>query len=84
MNTTEYALSEGIRRVSSTCILNPKPSGPSRTDSNVVEFHQRVLDKDGNTLLERAVQHVYQVRDRLIRHVEIRNLTEDDKSLDQR
>ena len=50
----------------------------------VVEVHQRVLDKDGNTLLEGTVQHVYQVRDGLIRHMEIRNPTEDAMSHDQR
>ena len=50
----------------------------------VVEVHQRVLDKDGNTLLEGKVQHVYQVQDGLIRHMEIRNPTEDAKSHDQR
>ncbi|HZB82129.1 MAG TPA: nuclear transport factor 2 family protein [Rubrobacteraceae bacterium] len=50
----------------------------------LVEVHQRVLDKDGNTLLEGTVQHIYQVRDGLIRHMEIRNPTEDAKSHDQR
>ena len=49
-----------------------------------VEVHQRVLDKDGNTLLEGTVHHVYQVRDGLIRHMEIRNPTEDAMSHDQR
>jgi ketosteroid isomerase-like protein len=50
----------------------------------VVEVHQRVLDKDGNTLLEGTVQHVYQVQDGLIRHMEIRNPTEDVGYHDQR
>lgn len=50
----------------------------------VVEVHQRVLDKDGNTLLEGTVQHVYQVQDGLIRRMEIRNPTEDAKDHDQR
>ncbi len=50
----------------------------------VVEVHQRVLDKDGNTLLEGTVQHVYQVRDGLIRHMEIRDSTEDAVYHDQR
>ena len=50
----------------------------------VVEVHQRVLDKDGNTMLEGTVLHVYQVQDGLIRHMEIRNPTEDAKSHDQR
>ncbi len=50
----------------------------------VVEVHQRVLDKDGNTLLEGMVQHVYQIRDSLIRHMEIRNSTEDARYSDQR
>jgi ketosteroid isomerase-like protein len=50
----------------------------------VVEVHQRVLDKDGNTLLEGTVQHVYQVRDGLIRHMEIRNPTEHAMSHNQR
>jgi ketosteroid isomerase-like protein len=50
----------------------------------VVEVHQRVLDKDGNTLLEGTVQHVYQVQDGLIRRMEIRNPTEDAKGHDQR
>jgi hypothetical protein len=50
----------------------------------VVEVHQRVLDKDGNTLLEGTVQHVYQVRDGLIRHMEICNPAEEAKSHEQR
>jgi hypothetical protein len=43
----------------------------------VVEVDQRVLDKHGNTLLEGTVQHVYQVQDGLIRHMEIRRPTEE-------
>ena len=39
-----------------------------------------MLDKDGNTLLEGTVQHIYQVRDGLIWHMDIRNPTEDAKS----
>ena len=46
----------------------------------MVEVHQRVLDKDGNTLLEGTVQHVYQVRDGLIRHMKICNPAEEAKS----
>ena len=41
-----------------------------------VEVHQRVLDKNGNTLFEERVQHVYEVRNGLVRHMEIRNPTE--------
>ena len=48
----------------------------------VVEVHQRVLDKDGNTLLEGTVQHVYQIQDGLIRHMEIRNPTDGAKAHD--
>jgi len=50
----------------------------------LIEVHQRVLDKDGNTLWDGQVQHVYRVRDGLIRHMEIRDPTEDTKSHDPR
>ena len=43
----------------------------------MVEVRQRVLGKDGNTLSEGTVQHVYQVRYGLIWDMEIRNLAED-------
>jgi len=39
----------------------------------LVEVHQRVLDKDGGTLLDGRVQHIYSIRDGLVRHMEIRH-----------
>jgi ketosteroid isomerase-like protein len=39
----------------------------------LVEVHQRVLDKDGGTLLDGQVQHIYSIRDGLVRHMEIRD-----------
>jgi hypothetical protein len=39
----------------------------------LVEVHQRVLDKDGATLLDGQVQHIYSIRDGLVRHMEIRS-----------
>jgi ketosteroid isomerase-like protein len=37
----------------------------SEPDGRVlVEVHQRMLDKDGGTLLEGRVQHIYSIRDR--------------------
>jgi hypothetical protein len=49
----------------------------------VVEVHQRVMDKDGNTLSEGTVEHVYEVRNGLIQRMEIRNPTDDAKFHDQ-
>jgi ketosteroid isomerase-like protein len=43
----------------------------------VVEVHQRVLDKDGATLSDGRVQHIYSIRDGLVRHMEIRDPSED-------
>ena len=43
----------------------------------LVKVHQRVLDKDGSTLLEGRVQHIYSIRDGLVRHMEIRDPSED-------
>lgn len=43
----------------------------------LVEVHQPVLDKHGGTLLEGRVQHIYSIRDGLVRHMEIRDLSED-------
>jgi len=43
----------------------------------LVEVHQRVLDKDGGTLLDGQVQHIYSIRDGLVRHMEIRDPSED-------
>jgi len=39
----------------------------------VVEVRQRVLDKDGSTLSDGQVRHVYSIRDGLVRHMEIRD-----------
>jgi ketosteroid isomerase-like protein len=39
----------------------------------LVEVHQRVLDKEGATLLDGQVQHIYSIRDGLVRHMEIRD-----------
>jgi ketosteroid isomerase-like protein len=38
----------------------------------VVDVHQVVRDLTGTVLLDRMVQHVYLIRDGLIRHMEIR------------
>ena len=46
----------------------------------LVEVKQRVLDKEGNTLLDGRVQHIYTVRDYLVRHMEIRDPSEDTES----
>jgi ketosteroid isomerase-like protein len=43
----------------------------------LVEVHQRVLDKDGGTLLDGRVQHIYSIRDGLVRNMEIRDPSED-------
>jgi len=43
----------------------------------VVEVHQRVLDRDGATLSDGRVQHIYSIRDGLVRHMEIRDPSED-------
>jgi ketosteroid isomerase-like protein len=43
----------------------------------LVEVHQRVLDKDGGTLLDGRVQHIYSIRDGLVRRMEIRDPSED-------
>jgi ketosteroid isomerase-like protein len=43
----------------------------------LVEVHQRVLDKDGGTLLDGRVQHIYSIRDGLVWHMEIRDPSED-------
>ena len=43
----------------------------------LVEVHQRVLDKDGGTLLDGRMHHIYSIRDGLVRHMEIRDPSED-------
>jgi len=45
-----------------------------------IDVHQRVLDKEGNTLWDGRVQHIYTVRDDLVRHMEIRDPSEDTES----
>ena len=44
----------------------------------LVEVHQRVLDKDGATLLDGQVQHIYSIRDGLVRNMEIRSNPSED------
>jgi ketosteroid isomerase-like protein len=43
----------------------------------LVEVHQRVLDKEGGTLFDGPVQHIYSIRDGLVQHMEIRDPSED-------
>jgi hypothetical protein len=61
---------------SSTRLSNSKPSVPSPDGRILVEVHQRVLDKDGGTLLDGRVQHIYSIRDGLVWHMEIRDPSE--------
>jgi ketosteroid isomerase-like protein len=43
-------------------------------DRIAVEVHQIVHDKAGELVADQMVQHVYEIRDRLIRSMEIRSL----------
>ena len=54
-------------------LVEPQAFSPEPDGRILVEVHQRVLDKDGATLLDGQVQHIYSIRDRLVRHMEIRS-----------
>ena len=63
-------------------IVEPQAFSTEPDGRILVEVHQRVLDKDGGTLLDMRVQHIYSVRDGLVRHMEIRDPSEDVGSQD--
>jgi ketosteroid isomerase-like protein len=54
-------------------IVEPQAFGSEPDGRIVVEVRQRVLDKDGSTLSNGQVRHVYSIRDGLVRHMEIRD-----------
>jgi ketosteroid isomerase-like protein len=54
-------------------IVEPRAFGTEPDGRIVVEVRQRVLDKDGSTLSDGPVRHVYSIRDGLVRHMEIRD-----------
>jgi ketosteroid isomerase-like protein len=54
-------------------IVDPQAFSTEPDGRILVEVHQRVLDKGGDTLLERRVQHIYSIRDGLVWHMEIRD-----------
>ena len=58
-------------------IVEPQAFSTEPDGRILVEVHQRVLDKDGGTLLEGRVQHIYSIRDGLVWHMEIRDPSED-------
>jgi ketosteroid isomerase-like protein len=58
-------------------IVDPQAFSTEPDGRILVEVHQRVLDKGGDTLLEGRVQHIYSIRDGLVWHMEIRDPSED-------
>jgi len=61
-------------------VVEPQASGTEPDGRILVEVRQRVLDKEGNTLSDGRVHHIYSVRDDLVRHMEIRDPSEDTES----
>ena len=61
-------------------VVEPQAFGTEPDGRILVEVHQRVLDKEGKTLLDGRVRHIYTVRDDLVRHMEIRDPSEDTES----
>src|SRR5215203_6296868 len=61
-------------------VVEPQAFSTQPDGRILVEVKQRVLDKEGNTLLDGRVQHIYTVRDDLVRHMEIRDPSEDTES----
>jgi hypothetical protein len=61
-------------------VVEPQAFSTEPDGRILVEVHQRVLDKEGKTLLDGPVQHIYTVRDNLVRHMEIRDPSEDTES----
>jgi ketosteroid isomerase-like protein len=53
--------------------VDPRNFSREADDRIVVDVHQVVHDKAGNLLADRKVQHVYDIRDGLIRSMEIRD-----------
>ena len=58
-------------------LIEPQAFGTEPDGRIVIEVHQRVLDKHGATLSDGRVQHIYSIRDGLVRHMEIRDPSED-------
>jgi ketosteroid isomerase-like protein len=58
-------------------IVDPQAFSTEPDGRILIEVHQRVLDKDGRTLLDGQVQHIYSIRDGLVWHMEIRDPSED-------
>jgi hypothetical protein len=58
-------------------VVEPQAFSTQPDGRILVEVNQRVLDKEGDTLLDGRVQHIYTVRDDLVRHMEIRDPSED-------
>jgi ketosteroid isomerase-like protein len=58
-------------------IVEPQAFSTEPDGRILVEVRQRVLDKDGGTLLDGWVQHIYSIRDGLVWHMEIRAPSED-------
>ena len=58
-------------------VLNPRVEPQAFTaeeDGRIgVEVHQVVRDKSGKLLVDQIIQHIYELRDGLIRSMEIRN-----------
>src|SRR5215208_2581017 len=61
-------------------VVEPRAFSTEPDGRILVEVHQRVLDKDGDTLLDGRVRHIYSIRDGLVRHMEIRDPSEDTES----
>ena len=58
-------------------VLDPQvdPEGfEMESDGQIkVSVHQKVRDKGGKLVVDRVIQHVYEIREGLIRHMEIRD-----------
>jgi len=52
--------------------VEPRRFGTDETGRIVVDVHQVIRDRSGNTVADQMVQHVSTIRDGLIRHMEIR------------
>jgi len=52
--------------------VEPRRFGIDETGRIVVDVHQVIRDRSGNTVADQMVQHVSTIRDGLIRHMEIR------------
>jgi ketosteroid isomerase-like protein len=54
--------------------VEPQAFSVEVDDRIAVDVHQIVNDKAGNLVADQMVQHVYEIRDGLIRSMEVRNL----------